>query len=81
MRYLLPTLHDPNNSSLGFVVAICSYTFVCLLVLGFGLFGLDLIDFDAVFYVGEVGVDAECVGVVDVLAFGGFAEDAVLGAG
>ena len=52
-----------------------------LLIFGFGLLGLDLVDFDAVFYVGEIGVDAECVGVVDVFAFGVFAEDAVLGAG
>lgn len=52
-----------------------------LLILGFGLFGLDLVDLDAVFGMGKVDVDGEGVGGVDVFAFGGFAEDAVASAG
>ena len=52
-----------------------------LLVLGFGLLGLNLVDFDAVFWVGEGEVEGECVGWLDVFAFGGFGEDAVAGAG
>ena len=52
-----------------------------LLVFGFGLFGLDLVDFDAVFWVGEAEVDGKCVLCVDVFAFWGFAEETVAGAG
>lgn len=81
MRYGLPALHDPHNSRLRFVISIRSYTLVGLLVLLFRLFGLDLVDFDAVSWVGEVEVHGECVGVVDIFTSGLFVEDAVLGAG
>lgn len=52
-----------------------------LLVLGFRLFELDLVDLDAVFGVGEAEVDGEGVCVVDVFAFGRFGEDTVFCAG
>ena len=49
-------------------------------VLGFGLFGLDLVDFDAVFGVSEVRVGGEGVGTGDFSRGGLFAKDAVAGA-
>lgn len=55
---------------MAFVVAICGYAFVRLFVLGFGFFGLDLVDLDAVFGVGEVEIHGECVAAADVPAFG-----------
>lgn len=77
----LATLHDPHYRSLAFEVAIFGYTFVCLLVLLFGLFQLHLIDLDAVLGVFKAGVDGEGVGVVDVFAFGMFGQRPKLGAG
>lgn len=81
MRDCLPTLHDPYNRRLRFKPTVSGDPFVRLLVFGFGLFGLDLVDLDAIFGVGEVGVHVEGVGGVDVFAFGRFGEDAVAGAG
>jgi len=52
-----------------------------LLVLGFGLFELDLVDLDAVFGVGEAEVEGEGVGGVDIFAFRRFGQDTVLGTG
>lgn len=43
-----------------------------LFVFLFGLFELDLVDFDAVFGVGEGGVDGECICVGDFSTFWGF---------
>ena len=80
MSDLLSTLHDTDNRGLSLVVTVGGHTFVCLLVLGFGFFGLDLIDFDAVFWVGEVEVDVECVLSVDVFSFWGFAKNAIASA-
>ena len=51
------------------------------LVFFFGFFELNLIDLDAIFRVGEVGVEGEGVGRGDVLAFGVFGEGAQFGAG
>jgi hypothetical protein len=54
---------------------------VRFLVLFFGLFELDLVDFDAVFGVREVRVEGEGVGGGDVFAFGVFGEGTEFGAG
>ena len=81
MRNAPSALHDPNNSGLCLVIAIRGNTLVGLLVLLFGLFGLDLVDLDAVPWVGEVEIHGERIGVVDVFASGFFAEDTVLSAG
>jgi hypothetical protein len=45
---------------------------VRLLVFFFGFFELDLVDFDAVFGVGEVRVEGEGVGGLDVFGLGVF---------
>lgn len=81
MRNLLPALHDTHNGGLRFVIAISSNTFVGLLVFLLGLFGLDLIDFDAVLWMREIEVHGEDVAEIDVFAFGGLTEDAVPCAG
>lgn len=52
-----------------------------LLVLGFGFFGLDLIDFYTVLGVREGKVDGERVVGIDVFTFRCFAENAVTSAG
>lgn len=77
----LPALHYPYNCRLRLVIAIRSYTLVGLLILLFGLFGLDLVDLDAVPRVGEVEIYGEGVRVVDVFTSWLFIEDAVLSAG
>lgn len=77
---LLP-LHDPHHGRLRLVRAIGGHALMRFLVLLFRLLGLDLVDFDAVFGVGEGGVEGEGVGFVDVFALWGFGEDAVAGAG
>jgi hypothetical protein len=77
----LPALHDPHYCGLGLVVSISSYTFVSLLVLGFGFLELDLVDFNAVFGVGEGGVVGEGVADIDVATLGVLCQDTVLGAG
>ena len=76
----LAGLHDANDGGLGFVVAVGGDALVGFFVFGDGFFGLDLVDFDAVFCVGEAEVDGEGVGVVDVFAFGGLGQDPVFGA-
>lgn len=81
MRNALPALHDPYNGRLGLIVAIRSDTFVGLLILLLGLFGLDLIDLDAVPRVGEVDIHGKSIGVVDLFTSWVFVEDAVLSAG
>lgn len=81
MRNALPALHNPNNSRLRLVIAIRSYTLVGLLIFLFGLFGLDLVDLDAVPWVGEVEIHREGICIVDVFASWLFVEDAVLGTG
>ena len=64
----LARLHDSDDGGLRLVIAICGDAFVRLFVLFFGFLGLDLIDLDAVFRVGEILVQGECVGVGDVSA-------------
>ena len=81
MRNALPALHDPDDSRLRLVIAIRSYTLVGLLILLFGLFGLDLVDLDAVPRVGEAEIHREGISVVDVFTSWFFVEDAVLSAG
>jgi hypothetical protein len=54
---------------------------VRFLVFFFGFFELNLVDLDAIFRVGEVGVEGEGVGRGDVFAFGVFGEGAQFGAG
>ena len=81
MRDGLSALHDPNDSRLRLIIAIRSDTLVCLLILLFGLFGLDLIDLDAIPRMGEVEIQCKRVCVIDVFTFWLFIEDAVLGAG
>ena len=77
----LPALHNADDSSLRFVVAVRCNTLVSLLVLLLGFFGLDLVDLDAVFGVGEVEVHGEGVADVDVFAFGVFTQNSISGAG
>lgn len=76
----LPTFHDADDGCLGLEVPVGGDTLMGLFVLFFGLFGLDLVDLDAIFGVGKVHVDREGIGGVDVSAFRSFAEDAVGGA-
>ena len=77
MRNLLSALHNPDNGSLRFIVAVCGYTLVSLLIFGFGLLSLYLIDLDAVFRVGEVDVHGESIINVDIFTFGVFAEHSI----
>lgn len=63
------------------VITICSDTLMRLLILLFGLFGLDLVDLDAIPWVREVEIYCEGVGVIDVFTSWLFGEDAVLSAG
>lgn len=70
MTNSLPRLQDAHDSRLGFVVAVCGDALVSFFVFGGGFFELDGVDFDAVFGVGEAGVEGEGVGRVDVAAFG-----------
>jgi len=56
MRNFLSALHYANDSSLRLVVSISSDTLVGLLVLLLGFFGLDLVDFDAVFGVRKIEI-------------------------
>ena len=77
----LPALHNAYDSSLRLVVAVRCNTLVSLLVLLLGFFGLDLVDLDAVFGVGEVEVHGEGVADVDVFAFGVFTQNSISGAG
>ena len=81
MRDGLSALHDPDDSRLRLIIAIRGDTLVGLLILLFGLFGLDLVDLDAIPRVGEVGIQCKLVGVIDVFTFWLLVEDAVLGAG
>ena len=81
MRNLLPALHDADNSGLRFVVAVCRNPFVRLLILLLRLFGLYLIDFDAVLGMRKVEVHRENVAGVDVLAFGTLTQHSVPSAG
>ncbi len=80
MRDLLPTFHDANDSSLCLVIAIRSHTLVGLLVLGFGLFSLDLIYLNAIFRMRKVEIDSERVTGIDIFAFWSFAKNAVTSA-
>ena len=59
VRNRFPALHNADNRSLGFVVPVRCDTLVSLLVLLLGLFGLDLINLDAIFRVREVEVHSE----------------------
>ena len=81
MRDGLSALHDPDNGRLRLIIAVRSDTLVCLLILLLGLFGLDLIDLDAIPRVGEVEIECKHVCVIDVFTFWLFVKDAVLGAG
>ena len=81
MRDGLSALHDPDNSRLRLIIAIGGDTLVRLLILLLGLFGLDLVDLDAIPRVGEVGIQCKFVGVIDIFTFWLLVEDAVLGAG
>ncbi len=81
MRNRFPALHDAHDGGLRFEIAVGGDAFVRLLVFGLGFFGLDLVDLDAVFGVGEGEVYIEGVIDVDVFAFWVFAQDAVAGAG
>ena len=51
-----------------------------LLILLFSLFGLDLVDLDPVPWMGEVEIQGEGVGFVDVFTPRFFVKNAVLGA-
>jgi hypothetical protein len=64
----LPALQDPDYSGLALEVPILRNPDVGLFIFFLGFFELDLVDFDAVLRVREVGIDGESVGVVDFLA-------------
>ena len=81
MRNLLLALHYAHNGGLRFVIAICRNPFMCLLVLLLRLFGLYLIDFDAVLGMREIEIYCENVAGVDVLAFGMLTQDSIPRAG
>lgn len=50
-------LHDADNGRLGLVSSVSCDTLVRLFVFFFGLLGLNLIDLDAILWVGKVGVN------------------------
>lgn len=77
----LPALHDAHDSRLGLEISVLRHAHVRFFVFFFGFFELDLVDLDAVFGVGKVGIKGESVGGRDVFAFGVFGEGAQFGAG
>ena len=77
MRNLLLALHYADNGGLRFIVAVCRNPFVRLLILLLRLFGLYLIDFDAVLGMREIEVHFKNVARVDVLAFGILTQDSI----
>ena len=81
MRNLLLALHYAHNSGLCFVVAVCRNPFVRLLILLLRLFGLYLIDLDAVLGMREMEIHCEDIARVYVLAFGTFTQDSIPSAG
>lgn len=64
-------LHDPNNGCLRFKSAVHHDLFMSLLVFFCGLLCLNLVDFNAVFGIRKIGVHAERVSMIDILAFRG----------
>ena len=78
MRDTLSALHNPDNSSLRLVVAISSHTLMGLLIFLLGLFGLNLVDLDAVPWVCEVEIHAEGICFADVFTFWLFTQNAEL---
>lgn len=54
VRDRLARFHDADDSCLRFIVAICRDSFVGLLVFFFAFFGLNLVDLDAIFGIGEI---------------------------
>lgn len=72
MRDGLAGLHDPDNGSLGFVIAVRRDSFVGFFILLFRFFRLDLVDFDADLGIGEILVYREQIAVVDLFASRGF---------
>jgi len=76
MSNLFPRLHNPHNRRLNFKLSISFHGLVCLDLFLWGLFELDLVDFETVEGGCEEGVEGECVGDVNFFAFGGFCEDA-----
>lgn len=81
MRDCLARFHDADNSRLSFIVAICDYAFVRLFVLFLGFLCLDLVDLDAVFVIGEIGIDGECIFAVDISASRRLGQYSIFGAG
>ena len=69
MGDLLSALHDAHNGSLRFVIAIRGHALVGLLILGFGLLCLDLVDFDTVPGIRKAMVDGKSVASIDIFAF------------
>lgn len=74
-------LQNAYNGGLRFVVAVCGDTLVGLLVLGRSLFELYCVDLDTVFRVVEGAIEGECVGWVDIAAFGVFGQGPNFSAG
>ena len=77
----LSALHDSDNRRLGLELSVCGNALVRFFVLGFGLAGLDLVDFDAILGMRERGISGEGVGGVDIFTFRRFREDTVTRAG
>lgn len=62
-------LHDPDNGCLRFKSAVHHDLFMSLLIFFCGLLCLNLVDFNAVFGIRKIGIHAERVGIIDILAF------------
>ncbi len=52
----LAAFHDPHDGCLRLIISICHHPFMRLFVLLLGFLGLDLIDLNAVFGVGEIKI-------------------------
>jgi len=81
MPDLLPRLENPNDSGLAFEVAVFRYTNVSFFVFFFGLLELNLVDFDPISGMREVGVEGEGVGGRDVSTAWVFKQRLQFGAG
>ena len=81
MRNGLPRLHDSHNRRLSLELPILRCPLMRGAIFFFRFLGLNLVNLDAVFRVGEFEVESERVGVGDVFGAGVFAEDLVFGTG
>ena len=76
----LSTLHNTYDCGLGLVLPVFGNLFMGCLVFCFGLFHLDLVDFDPILRIRKSCIDAECVCRVHITPFRMFGEDSIFGA-